>query len=127
VGVSKFQNELLQLQYGESDARRVAHSLETKGVAVTTLISPTRTQMAEAVTKILRTLGTEDSFYFYFSGHGWTESGASYLGAADMDVQEGRPSRGYELDSLKGAIRAAHLKSAFAFLDICQTELTQSH
>ena len=123
VGVSRFPNSS-DLEFVESDAQRISKSFQHIGVTVTTLLNPTRAELLAQIAKILATLGPDESFYFYFVGHGWSDSGTTYLGTADASIQNGRPTDGFQFDSLKATMGEARLKRAFAFLDMCRIEVS---
>jgi uncharacterized caspase-like protein len=71
-------------------------------------------------------LSSDDEFYFYFSGHGWSASGENMLGPADIKRAETGITGGISIEQLKGLLRAQRLAASFAFFDVCRNEVVVS-
>jgi hypothetical protein len=123
VGVSKYKQNVMQLQYAEKDAIRVAQTLQRSGVTVNTLLNPSSSELLAAINRSTSDLGQDDSFYFFFSGHGWMIGGENYIGGVDIQMRDAQIEGGVPLAILKGAILRANLKSSFGFFDICQNAI----
>jgi caspase domain-containing protein len=119
IGASRYGN-LPSLPYAVSDAEKMSEALKQLGVQVTMLTDPPRAELAAQLNRVVSALGTGDTLYFYFSGHGWSTNGENFIGGSDMKSPQ---TDGLSLEALKDAIRHAHPKAAFGFFDICQTEI----
>lgn len=122
VGVSKYETSL-SLRFPIDDANKIAEVLGRSGIEVVTLQNPTDAQLIDAISRSLLGLSQDDSFYFFFSGHGWMSGGENYLGGTDVTFNNGTVRGGVSLQYLKSAIQHANLRSSFGFFDICQRSI----
>jgi uncharacterized caspase-like protein len=90
VGVNDYMNEVVPLQCAVNDAREIKKALiETSGFAEENVIllttdqrganNPTKENIAKCITDIKKKTNFEDTFVFFFSGHGMQMEDEGYL------------------------------------------------
>ena len=127
VGVEEYQaTSMLKLRYVRSDAQKVAETFKKVGIATTTLLDPGEAEIKGALKRIITGLSPEDSFYFYFAGHGWSTSGENMLGPSDLRTTEKGVVGGVSIEELKNLLRGTPTRASFAFFDVCRNEIVFS-
>lgn len=86
VGIDKYSNlgSGNQLQKAVNDARAIGGALREIGFEAAVLENPTRAQMSQAIGTIEQSIGSGDTVFFFFSGHGVDFGGANYLLPGDV-------------------------------------------
>ena len=114
------------LGYAEADARAVASVLKSQGFEVTELYSPKarKQEILDALYQVAKALGSDDSFVFFFAGHGASERvGADMWGY--LVPEDGTAAASYisndELQSVSRRMQAA--RHQLFLLDACYAGL----
>jgi len=129
VGVSKHQNDIKNLQFADKDATDF-YTLFTNNVTdigykkllinSEATFSAIRTALGQ---ELRQAVGVDDTFFFFFSGHGATAEDqqgtalAHYL--LPFDATRDIPSSSISIDYLKEAFGKIPSKSSFVFIDSC--------
>jgi len=130
VGISKHQNNFINsLQFADKDAtdfyNLFTSNIDDVGYKKLLINSEaTLTEIRTALGKELRqAVGSDDAFFFFFSGHGATaenEDGTSlehYL--VPFDATPDIPSSAISVDYLKEVFDKINCKAAYIFVDSC--------
>jgi hypothetical protein len=68
----------------------------------------------------------DDTFYFFFAGHGWSLAGENMLGPTNMKITPEGITGGFSIEQLKSELRRVQPKAAFAFFDVCRNEISST-
>jgi hypothetical protein len=126
VGVSQYPQEMPSLMYASSDADRIADTLKRLGVQTTTLHDPTHDKLASELHAMASSINGDDTFYFFFAGHGWSLAGENMLGPTNMKITPEGITGGFSIEQLKSELRRVQPKAAFAFFDVCRNEISST-
>jgi hypothetical protein len=122
VGTAHYDDaeEFPKLHTPAADVHAMARVLQRPecGFSVTTLIDPERTSFASKVEKMLASAGREDTFLFYFSGHGKTSSAGLLLCAKDTSGTALRTTS-VRVSDIKESISTTKAKLVILIFDCC--------
>lgn len=116
-----------ELRAPRNDARRIAEKLARPplGFKVTLLLDQKRGDLQRALEKFYKDIRQADVALFYFSGHGFSTGGQSYLVPIDvLDRDPGagqQPPKFTEVQRLAAEIKA-RARYGLVFLDACRDE-----
>jgi WD40 repeat protein len=126
VGIDRYLDAKLRLQFCAADAARLAGVLTTNGFAVTALhdgagrnARPTLANVTKALAALMKAADADDLVVVFFSCHGRLVDGRPHLMLADTpSSDDGLRTGGLPLASLLAALRGAPRWVAI-FLDVC--------
>jgi hypothetical protein len=136
IGVNEYEDTSIgSLRFAVADARGMATAFQKLGFSDTVVLAsdasepqgkPTRANVIDRLEQLSAILKPEDTFVFYFSGHGFTLDGKSFLGTADCRAgsADSLEDTALSVDLLKRRIgRISALHRVF-ILDSCRNDPT---
>jgi WD40 repeat protein len=132
VGVSKYANSKLHLDYAENDAKAIADTLKAVArlgpyddVQVATILDEEATAkgIGAAIDRMKDGIRSNDVFVLYIAGHGVSVAGSYYFLPQDLQFTEGHTvmSDGISQDILDSWIRKISAQKSILILDTCQS------
>ncbi|NEP40381.1 MAG: hypothetical protein F6K35_14545, partial [Okeania sp. SIO2H7] len=128
IGVQKYNSIDLPLKYAANDAEKIRDLLEEEAFEVlhysddsSNSYSPGHSNLKRRLKKIGKlSMGSEDYFWFFFSGHGSIHNGLDYLMLSDTheDIQKSAISVNYVIQQLK----KCGAGNIVLFLDMCRDQ-----
>lgn len=108
--------------YAENDAHAVDAALTALGFTTTVLLSSqaTKARIESAVRRGAGALTSEDTFFFFFAGHGFSKNDKNYLKCHDT-VHGDQANTSVELQAVFTAVRQSKSKRVALFLDACES------
>ena len=105
-----------------NDAADMSAVLTKLGFEVITLTNATYQQLSAGLSRFNGKLSTSDVALVYFSGHGVSYNGKTYMLPIDADIQclEQVEEYGITLNRVLGDLAARQVKTSFVFLDACR-------
>jgi len=126
AGISAYSEAsgLSALQYADADASAVAEELKKQGYSVRMLLNSDASR--GAIRRVLNDLPKiidpdQGTLLFYFSGHGFAQSGVNYLatfGAGADDIAD----EGLSIPEVERLLKAAKPKRQILLIDACRNE-----
>src|SRR5262245_48337701 len=114
-----------QVRYAEADATAFAKALAPLGfdpANVHVLLSDAATKATiESLTgRLARSLTSDDTFYFFYAGHGFSSNGANYLTCRDTNLAD-LTGTSVKLQKVFELLRKSKVKRVAMFLDACES------
>lgn len=123
VAVEHYSDKRIsKVAYAENDGRAVDAALTALGFTTTLLLSAkaTKATIESAVRRGAGALTADDTFFFFFAGHGFSKDDKNYLKCHDT-VQGDQAKTSVELQAVFTAVRKSQAKRVALFLDACET------
>ncbi|MDE2125802.1 MAG: caspase family protein [Armatimonadetes bacterium] len=139
VGVEHYKNSDIEpLRYAEADATSVASALEkslgfnarrvrvmTSAVSDTTQPDcPTNVHVIDALNAMANSVGPDDTFVFYLSGHGFSRGDESFLGTIETDATSIDTLRlsTIPLSMLQNVMKRVKARQVVFMIDACRND-----
>lgn len=130
IGVEQYLEHphITPVKYAEADVREFAQVLEQHGFDKNHQVllindQATQSRIKSVLRSQLSGLGSQDTFYLYFAGHGVAISGTSYVSCYDS-LRTDLPSTCIEINWLFEQFRTSACQKIVVFLDSCRSGLT---
>lgn len=125
VAVEKYQQRSIpNVQYAEDDAQALSAALELHGFdknkqEILINNQATKNTIESKLRRILGVLTEEDTFYFYYAGHGFSKNDQNFITCHDS--QQGDLERtSISLNSVFNQFKSTRCKKIVMFLDSCE-------
>ena len=125
VGIDKYQNGISQLHCAVNDATQLSYSFVRTGFQVESIYNDQcdNNTIIKKIRALVKDLGKNDIFVFYFSGHGREYNGLHYLACINSCPE----AENYDIDSISIA-RLVSLTNIpglkrFFILDCCRSNI----
>lgn len=139
IGVEQYErSDISRLEFAVKDVKAVASSLarnagfsDERVQIMTSDVRaaedprhPSDTNILVALERLAEKVGPDDTFLFYFSGHGFQKDGETYLGAVNADPRTGATLKRstvpvQELQAIMGRFRA---RQVIFIIDACRND-----
>lgn len=130
VGVSTYLYNIDALPSPAQDVENIKKSFEGTNTQVVALVNgatgeksprPTKHNIEQAFKDLLTKVGPNDSFWFYFSGHGWSLNGISYLLPEDTRPGPDMTPTLLSVSEIRKQMQAVRARNRVLVLDACQS------
>jgi WD40 repeat protein len=114
IGINKYENEALNLNYARLDAEAFSSFMKTKGEKLFNKIysynlydkDATKAGILSSIDAISKLIKKDDVFMFFYAGHGSTEENSFYFITSEITGL-------HQLDKLKSALKVDELQEKF--------------
>jgi WD40 repeat protein len=131
IGINKYANENMNLNFARSDAEAFAKLMKSKtenlfkNIYTYTLLDDeaTRDNILKTFDQIGRVINKEDVFVFFYAGHGSAVDGAFYFIPTECTgmYQEDKLSRAIPAKELQEKFKAINALKQVVFIDACHS------
>ena len=135
VGVEEYENpDISRLRYAVKDVTAVGALLQ-KSLGYTSVrvmtsdtrdvrLRPTNINVIKALDSVTAEVGTNDTFLLYFSGHGFSKQGQSFLGSVNVDPDSFETLRLSSLPvvDLQTKLKKIKARQVIVIMDACRND-----